>query len=674
MIQGNSVFNYDNNKHLKPFIKVNDVYILDYHDSYHSDETYYYPKQREKEKGKTIPLVYSPKGSKGRLVQVYPNPVLAANNDIQKLMLSLSVLKVTLSNFGDYDLVAYFPIAVKQGTRWRSDLTMEFTPGYIQGATYVRYSVLGETDFEKNPYRIFSKSLQGSSQILYDDLRLKNADVFGWKIIHPPTEANVNANFVPSLKESQGISQANSGELSKLPILQPITVFIPEAVPYGITCYYNNNEIPIWTQSIYCYEDNYPSTTINKWDGKTITTDEESGTIVSSALAAGKKESDNTFTGVMIGDWSRTDTDVALTKHTGLYGFNHGSMSYAFKDDGTGFIGKDGRGRIIFDGNKSQIYSNNWKGTQQCGMFLDIDDGVLKLQSETTNNEEFYSIPNYGAGDEDGPTISNPEPVKDSNIVGQRFITLSSKASTYPLAIGLDKSVSQRKFRVRWDGSSYMENAYLKDAYLDNVYASGYINAQGGKFTKEINCEHGTIKGAYITCRYLEANIRGDIAGWTIAANGLINEDHSTMLLTNTADIELKDADGKVIQKINNPFQASIVTNRIAVQAKGLSGTGQFMELGYLTGTADGISQTEGMGIKGPSRIILESSSPGDDIAHIAIALKATAGVVGLFGKSVQMSLGGAVKEAEEGVYIQAQGLQVNVPADAQTGIYARFA
>ena len=674
MIQGNSVFNYDNNKHLKPFIKVNDVYILDYHDSYHSDETYYYPKQREKEKGKTIPLVYSPKGSKGRFVQVYPNPVLAANNDIQKLMLSLSVLKVTLSNFGDYDLVAYFPIAVKQGTRWRSDLTMEFTPGYIQGATYVRYSVLGETDFEKNPYRIFSKSLQGSSQILYDDLRLKNADVFGWKIIHPPTETNVNANFVPSLKESQGISQANSGELSKLPILQPITVFIPEAVPYGITCYYNNNEIPIWTQSIYCYEDNYPSTTINKWDGKTITTDEESGTIVSSALAAGKKESDNTFTGVMIGDWSRTDTDVALTKHTGLYGFNHGSMSYAFKDDGTGFIGKDGRGRIIFDGNKSQIYSNNWKGTQQCGMFLDIDDGVLKLQSETTNNEEFYSIPNYGAGDEDGPTISNPEPVKESNIVGQRFITLSSKASTYPLAIGLDKSVSQRKFRVRWDGSSYMENAYLKDAYLDNVYASGYINAQGGKFTKEINCEHGTIKGAYITCRYLEANIRGDIAGWTIAANGLINEDHSTMLLTNTADIELKDADGKVIQKINNPFQASIVTNRIAVQAKGLSGTGQFMELGYLTGTADGISQTEGMGIKGPSRIILESSSPGDDIAHIAIALKATAGVVGLFGKSVQMSLGGAVEKAEEGIYIQAQGLQVNVPADAQTGIYARFA
>jgi len=28
-------------------------------------------------------------------------------------------------------------------------------------------------------------------------------------------------------------------------------------------------------------------------------------------------------------------------------------MSYAFKDDGTGFIGKDGKGRIMFNGNSS---------------------------------------------------------------------------------------------------------------------------------------------------------------------------------------------------------------------------------------------------------------------------------------------------------------------------------
>jgi hypothetical protein len=35
-------------------------------------------------------------------------------------------------------------------------------------------------------------------------------------------------------------------------------------------------------------------------------------------------------------------------------------MSYAFKEDGTGFIGKDAVGRIEFDGNKATISSGNY--------------------------------------------------------------------------------------------------------------------------------------------------------------------------------------------------------------------------------------------------------------------------------------------------------------------------
>jgi len=63
---------------------------------------------------------------------------------------------------------------------------------------------------------------------------------------------------------------------------------------------------------------------------------------------------------VVIGDWSRDAPNTLLAKNTGVYGFDHGTMSYAFKDDGTGFIGKDGRGRIFFDGEKSQIFSSDW--------------------------------------------------------------------------------------------------------------------------------------------------------------------------------------------------------------------------------------------------------------------------------------------------------------------------
>jgi hypothetical protein len=61
----------------------------------------------------------------------------------------------------------------------------------------------------------------------------------------------------------------------------------------------------------------------------------------------------------MIGDWSNQelDTEASISRQTGVYGFHHGEMSYAFKEDGTAFLGKDGKGRINFNGNDATIYS-----------------------------------------------------------------------------------------------------------------------------------------------------------------------------------------------------------------------------------------------------------------------------------------------------------------------------
>jgi hypothetical protein len=82
--------------------------------------------------------------------------------------------------------------------------------------------------------------------------------------------------------------------------------------------------------------------------------------VIAAAVSAGKKNSDdNTFSGVMIGDWSEKDLDTGkeIANQTGVYGFHHGAMSYAFKEDGTAFLGKDGKGRIYINGNDATIYS-----------------------------------------------------------------------------------------------------------------------------------------------------------------------------------------------------------------------------------------------------------------------------------------------------------------------------
>jgi len=100
----------------------------------------------------------------------------------------------------------------------------------------------------------------------------------------------------------------------------------------------------------------YPNGAVNRWDGKGLEINEEDGYIIGSAFAAGKKESDNTFSGVMLGDWDTAangDVEDSIGAQTGVYGFHHGAMSYALKQDGTMFVGKSGNGRIYFDGNNA---------------------------------------------------------------------------------------------------------------------------------------------------------------------------------------------------------------------------------------------------------------------------------------------------------------------------------
>jgi hypothetical protein len=50
--------------------------------------------------------------------------------------------------------------------------------------------------------------------------------------------------------------------------------------------------------------------------------DEDKGTIVANGFSAGRKEDNNTFTRIMIGDWSRTDSDSSISPITGIYGFH----------------------------------------------------------------------------------------------------------------------------------------------------------------------------------------------------------------------------------------------------------------------------------------------------------------------------------------------------------------
>ena len=185
-----------------------------------------------------------------------------------------------------------------------------------------------------------------------------------------------NKIYYPSIKERGADSSAPGF------YLEPKNMYfsgLSNKVTLKVVVAFNNNgQITYynWYQPILIIQNRWPSAMMNAWDGS-LTIDEKNGTILSTMMGAGKKEEDNTFTGVLMGDIA-TGAGYA-DKQLGVYGFNHGQQSFGFKDDGTAFIGKAGKGRIVFDGNSGTIASMSRSQNEKAGMLIDLDDGFIDI-------------------------------------------------------------------------------------------------------------------------------------------------------------------------------------------------------------------------------------------------------------------------------------------------------
>ena len=267
------------------------------------------------------------------------------------------IISVTIEGFGNYPLIAYLPIPFRKDEKYK----------YIQGPTSVVYNSAGggTADYEKTKYLL--KYSDSSRSEWIDETNVN------WQVYDP----------YPITIEGSPATRTTIGFVSLKNILQPATMYFDGENPYGVYCYSGSADSKdiYWVQPLVIMQNLYPSPMLNKWDGKEVLINNDEGYILSPVIAAGKKENNNSFSGVMIGAWGKKAADNSVQKDaTGVYGFNNGQLTYAFKEDGTAFIGKSNRGRIEFDGNSGVIKSSAWRTNHQFGMHLDIDEGEMLLQ------------------------------------------------------------------------------------------------------------------------------------------------------------------------------------------------------------------------------------------------------------------------------------------------------
>lgn len=154
----------------------------------------------------------------------------------------------------------------------------------------------------------------------------------------------------------------------------------------------------LWRQPLRIFIEKYGSPLLNSWDGN-LTIDEENGIILSAMMGAGIKNTDNSFSGVLMGDVSQAFKQSAtgtLSKYyngIGLYGYDGGVQSFGLNVNGKAFFGASGHGQILIDGTSGEITSANYR-INDCGLNLDLDDGVLTAKGPviTTDGKKTQSM------------------------------------------------------------------------------------------------------------------------------------------------------------------------------------------------------------------------------------------------------------------------------------------
>lgn len=252
---------------------------------------------------------------------------------------------------------------------------------------------------------------------------------------------------------------------------------------------------------------------INEWDGKTLGINEKEGYLLGKMLAAGSKNDDNEFSGVILGDWKNTETQEILTKNTGLYGFHDGIMSFYFKDDGTAAIGKKGIGQIQFNGNQGIIQSGIYElSGGKDGALINFSTGKIELRNSKNGNIELNASET---------TIYETEVLdEEKGLVG--IVNAKDKNKNTHLiyqdnkwqVIKYEKDEITNKYTGNYtiqEGEigfpNYKSGFPIKAGENFKVAWDGSVFANNGRFTGTIHATGGTISGDMVVNGKLQGAI-----------------------------------------------------------------------------------------------------------------------------------------------------------------------
>ena len=246
----------------------------------------------------------------------------------------------------------------------------------------------------------------------------------------------------------------------------------------------NNALVGIIHIPIHMLLNRYGNAAINGWDGNSVSIDKDgNGVILAPQVGAGKKEDDNSFTGILMGE---VKEGGRVTKDVGLFGYANGVRTiFLDADTGMATFGKTGGGQIILDpsSNKAQIKSGDYKASigniAGTGMLIDLTEPSIRFGNGnfTLDKTGKLTTRNIVAT---GGTVGGWTITSDRLYSGT--VGMAPKAGTYYAFWAGNSNSSQAPFRVGHDGKLVASAGTIGGWTIGNTSLTGgstYLNNNG---------------------------------------------------------------------------------------------------------------------------------------------------------------------------------------------------
>lgn len=227
---------------------------------------------------------------------------------------------------------------------------------------------------------------------------------------------------------------------------------------------------------IHLYLNRYSLSNINGWDGNSVTINNDEGYILSPQVGAGYKDSNNSFTGVVIGTAKEINSSG---DETGLLAYSSGIRSF-FLDAETGktVIGKPNGGQIIIDPQKDQalIQSGNYKKNPIDGEGLEINFTKPEINFGSGN----FSVDEDGKLKAKGAEIQGKFKTRDENDSGTKRVEVEFSSDKVLISHGAD---IQTEEGIYTNQLKITEDSFLIKGWNLEEETENSINYKNGKLT-----------------------------------------------------------------------------------------------------------------------------------------------------------------------------------------------